>query len=119
MRKRQRRDSARHWIRSGADITVKAYARRYGVDRHTAHDDLSALGFPLPPPADRWAQRPPTTRRRAKHAIADPIDHLDDAWITLDGRRFFVAGHTAGGVPYGVVEEDIEPPQATWAHRVG
>jgi hypothetical protein len=28
-------------------VTVKTYAKRYGVDRHTAYEDLTALGFPL------------------------------------------------------------------------
>ena len=46
MRQRPRRDSARAWIASGATVTVKAYAKRYGVDRYTAFDDLAALGFP-------------------------------------------------------------------------
>ena len=46
MRQQQRRDSAGAWIVSGATITVKAYAKRYGVDRYTAYDDLTALGFP-------------------------------------------------------------------------
>jgi hypothetical protein len=32
MRQQQRRDSAREWIRSGAAVTVKRYAKRYGVD---------------------------------------------------------------------------------------
>ncbi len=48
MRQRQRRDSAREWIRSGAPVTAKSYAKRYGVDRYTAYDDLTTLGFALP-----------------------------------------------------------------------
>jgi hypothetical protein len=39
MRKQQRRDSAREWIRSGANVTVRTYAKRYGVDSYTAYDD--------------------------------------------------------------------------------
>jgi hypothetical protein len=45
MRKQQRRDSAREWIRSGAAITVKSYAKRYGVDRYTAYDDRNWIGL--------------------------------------------------------------------------
>lgn len=47
MRKTQRRASAREWIRSGANVTIQTYTKRYGVDRYTAHDDLTALGVPL------------------------------------------------------------------------
>jgi hypothetical protein len=68
MRQRQRRDSARAWIGSGATVTVKAYAKRYGVDRYTASDDLTALGFQLPSAAQQWAHRPPSTPRpRRQH----------------------------------------------------
>jgi hypothetical protein len=48
MRQRQRRDSAREWIRSGAAVTVKSYAKRYSVDNYTVDDDLIKLGFALP-----------------------------------------------------------------------
>jgi hypothetical protein len=104
MRQRQRRDSACEWIRSGAAVTVKTYAKRYGVDRYTAYDDLTALGFALPDAAQRWAQRPLATPRRV-------VDHhpeqFDDCWITIDGRMFFVVGYTSGGAPYGMFADEM------------
>jgi hypothetical protein len=106
MRKQQRRDSARAWVNSGATVTLNAYAKRYGVDRYTAHDDLAALGFTLPATAQHWATRPPGTPRRSS---TRPIDDFDDGWIVLDGRRFFVAGSTPGGALYGVFEDEIRP----------
>jgi hypothetical protein len=54
-----RRESSRAWIASGAPVTIKAFARRYGFDRYTAYEDLAAIGFPLPDSARRWAHRPP------------------------------------------------------------
>jgi hypothetical protein len=98
MRQPQRRNSARGWIRSGAAVTVASYAKRYGVDRYTAYDDLTALGVTLPDSARRWAQRPPATARRMVCGSEPP----GDGWIMLDGSPFFVAGYTPGGVPYGV-----------------
>jgi hypothetical protein len=111
MRKQQRRDSAREWVRSGANVTVKTYAKRYGVDFYTAYDDLTAVGFPLPPSAARWAQRPPSTPRPP---AKQQVNNVDDWWIMLDGRRFFVAGYTSGGAPYGIFEDEMttELPQA-------
>jgi hypothetical protein len=53
MRRRRRRDSAREWIRSGAAVAVESYAKRCGVDRYSACDDLAALGFALPDSARR------------------------------------------------------------------
>jgi hypothetical protein len=105
MRKRQRRDSAREWIHSGAKVTMKAYAKRYGVDMYTAYEDLTAVGFALPPSAERWAQRPPPTSRRVAEHLTDDVDH--DWWIMLDGRTFFVAGYTAGGAPYGIYDDEM------------
>ena len=110
MRQQQRRDSARAWIVSGATITVKAYAKRYGVDRYAAYDDLTALGCQLPAAAQQWAQRPPSTPRpRPERRYV----HHDDSWIMLDGRPFFVAGYTPGGVPYGIFVDEI-PPDEDW-----
>ncbi|GAA0913427.1 hypothetical protein [Virgisporangium aurantiacum] len=106
IRQRQRLDSARDWIRSGAKITAGSYARRYGVDRYTAFDDLAALGYRIPEPARRWAQRPPATpRRRAGRRDTEPLD--DDSWIMLDGRPFFVAGYTADGAPFGIFADEM------------
>jgi hypothetical protein len=106
MRKQQRRDSAREWIRSGATITVKGYAKRYGVDRYTAYDDLTMLGVTLPASAQRWAQRRPSTPRPVARRDAGPVDN---SWIMLEGRPFFVAGFTPGGAPYGIYEDEMQP----------
>ena len=58
MRQQARRESARAWVGSGAPVSVKAFARRYGVDRYTAYADR------LPPPMQwfprhaRWLRQP-------------------------------------------------------------
>jgi hypothetical protein len=107
MRQRQRRDSAQEWINSGAAVTVKSYAKRYGVDRHTAYDDLTALGFALPESAQQWAQRRPATPRRT---VERGASHVDDEWWTmLDDRWYFVAGYTSGGAPYGMFADEMPP----------
>ncbi|WP_424535532.1 hypothetical protein ACOZ38_36430 [Sphaerisporangium viridialbum] len=84
----------------------KTYAKRYGVDRYTAHEDLTALGVALPASARRWAHRPVSVpRRRAERGAGD----ADDGWITLDGRLFFVEGHTSNGTPYGMSADEMSP----------
>jgi hypothetical protein len=104
MRKRQRHEFARGWIASGAAVTIESYARRYGVDRYTAYEDLTVLGFPLPAAGPQWAQRPPPTARpRRRPADVGPPD---THWIMLDGRSFFVAGYTPAGFPYGIYEDE-------------
>jgi len=106
MRQQQRRQSALGWIQSGATVTIKTYARRYGVDRYTAYQDLTALGFPLPASAQHWAHRPPPTPRRRCTPATD-TDYPDTDWIVLDGRPYFVAGYTPGGFPYGIFEDEM------------
>jgi hypothetical protein len=105
MRQRQRRASAHEWIRHGATVTVRAYARRYGVDCYTAYDDLTALGITLPASAQRWAHRPCPTPR---HATVEENGFSDDpGWIMVEGRSMFVVGYTPGGVPYGVFDDEV------------
>lgn len=108
MRTQQRRDSAQSWIRSGAKVTIKTYAKRYGVDKYTAYADLTAIGFTLPPFAEQWSQRTPAQHERE----SDPDTHADDDWTMIDGRRYFVAGYTPNGVPYGIFEDELDdrPP---------
>jgi len=47
MRQQARRESARAWVASGAPVSVKAFARRHGVDCDTPYADLIAIGFCL------------------------------------------------------------------------
>jgi hypothetical protein len=105
MRRQARRESSRAWIASGATVTIKAYARRYGVDRYTACEDLTAIGFPLPDSAPRWARRPPPQPRPRRSAT--PRALLDHDWIMIDGRPCFVAGYTSGGAPYGICLDEM------------
>jgi hypothetical protein len=104
MRQRQRRDAAREWVRTGTTVTVKSYAKRYGVDRYTAYDDLTAIGFPLPESAQQWSQRPPATPcRTAGRGVEEP----DNDGMLLDGTMFFVVGYTSGGAPYGILADEV------------
>jgi hypothetical protein len=106
MGREQRRDSARSWVQSGARVTVRTYAKRYGVDKYTAYDDLTAIGLSLPVASDQWARRPPSAAKAQEGGADAGNDGGDDGWIMVDGRPFFVAGYTSGGAPYGVFEDE-------------
>ena len=101
-----RLDSARQWIRSGARVTVQAYAKRYGVDRYTAYDELTAIGFPLPASAEKWAQRPPPVQRKRRRRTHE-FDDADPDWVWVGDRRMFVVGYTPGGAPFGCYEDEF------------
>ena len=104
MRKAARRESARAWIRSGAVVSVKAYSKRYDVDRYTAYDDLHAIGFAFGPNDSRWAARPPSgAPKRRIDPVADMDPEADMEWIRYGVEIMFVVGYTAGGAPFGYV----------------
>jgi hypothetical protein len=106
MRKPARLDSARQWVRCGARATVGAYAKRCGVDRNTAYDELTAIGFPLPTSAAKWAQRPPpVSHKRRPHT--DEVDDADADWVWAGDRRMVVVGCTSGGAPFGCYEDEF------------
>jgi hypothetical protein len=104
MRQQARRESARAWIASGAAVSVKAFARRYGVDRYTAYEDLIAIGFAFPSGDTRWAVRPASTQKRPR---TEPVD-LGEDWIWVGDQRMFVVGSTLGGAPYGWVDDSLD-----------
>lgn len=83
-----RLDSARVWVRSGARVTVKTYAKWYGVDR---------------PSVPREERRP-----------VDELDDPDRVWV--GDRRMFVVGYTAGGAPFGCWEDEFDDGQFTDSH---
>jgi len=110
MRQASRRESARAWIRSGAAVSIKAYARRYGVDRYTAYDDLVACGFPVAQRDSQWAVRPPPTPRRRPIDSADAFADSDEDWIGYGDDAMFVVGYTSGGAPFGFQQHCAQKP---------
>ena len=111
MRRQARRESSRAWIASGAAVTIRTYARRYGVDRYTAHEDLTAIGFLLPDSAQRCAHRPPPQTRPGRSV--NPRALPDNDWIMMDGRPDFVAGYTPSGAPYGIYLDETDDDYLT------
>ena len=87
-----------------AQVSVKAYSKRYGVDRYTAYDDLHAIGFAFGPNDSRWAARPPSgAPKRRTDPDADMIPDADTDSIRYGDEIMFVVGYTAGGAPFGYV----------------
>jgi hypothetical protein len=107
MRQQARRESARAWVASGAPLSVKSFARRYGVDCYTAYADLIAIGFCLAPGDSRWAVRPTPAPRRPVAEPADWSADFDEGWVWIGDQRMFVVGYTSGGAPYGWIDNSI------------
>lgn len=107
MRRPARLESARAWLASGGKATVKAYAKRYGVDRYTAHQELVTLGVELRSSDAQWAQRPPPAPRRRRGATGEPHGPSSD-WIVFGDQIIFPVGFTAWGFPYGPTIDDLD-----------
>lgn len=108
-----RLDSARAWLDSTAEVTLRAYARRYGVDRYTAHHELTMLGVTLPVSVEQWSKRPSPVPKRARRSRSDEgeSDRVDDGlpngWMEWGGEIMFVVGFTSGGAPYGLRIDEL------------
>jgi hypothetical protein len=100
------RESSRAWIASGATVTIKAYARRYGVDPVHRLRGPDRHRIPLPGSARQGAHRPPLQPCQPRSAT--PRALLDDDWIMTDGRPYLVAGSTAGGARYGICLDEMD-----------
>ena len=104
MRQQARRESARAWVASGAPVSVKAVARRYGVDCYTAYADLIAIGVRLAAGDNRWAVRPAPAPKQPPAEPADVPADFDEGWVWIGDQRMFVVGYTPGGAPYGWID---------------
>ena len=93
MRQQARRESALAWVAPVAPVSVKGFARRYGVDCYTAYADLIAIGLRLGPGDHRWAVRPAPAPKRPP---AEPVD-FDEGWVWIGDQRMFVVGYTLYG----------------------
>ena len=107
VRQQARRESARAWVASGAPVTVKAFARRYGVDCYTAYTDLIAIGVRLGPGDSRWAVRPARAPKRPPAEPADFPADFDEGWVWIGDHRMVVVGYTPGGAPYGRTDNRV------------
>ncbi len=89
---------------SGARVTVRTYAKWFGLDRYTAYDELTMLGVPLSSGDLQWATRPrPVPKADRDHVEPGSSDGgLPPGWIEWGGEPIFPVGFTSGGCPYGL-----------------
>lgn len=107
-RKRMKREArlssakATGWVGKyqGKNI-IKGYSNWYGVDFITAITELRLLGVPID--SAREAEISATIAARKK---------FDELYADGDDIFAYLAGYTAGGVPFGVTWEELgeEPP---------
>ena len=100
-------------------MSTVTYARRFGTDRYTAHDELTALGCPLPKSDRRYATRPGPRTRKPKPKPAPPErTGLPEGWIVFGSQVLMPVGWTEGGFPYGPTWDEVFGDLA-WEDTIG
>jgi len=106
---------AKQWLESySGDNALKAYRKKFAVDRLEAVKELQILGMEIPEDViqkekqavkahQQQIQNKKTKRRAARIAKSDAVDLYPDS----DDNFFFIAGYTSGGAPYGVTWEEM------------
>lgn len=110
MKQESRLQSAKYWILkyTGKNI-IKGYIKHFGVDLPCAIRELKLLGVEL---NDQYVTQVLQSkeqllivrqkRREEKKQLL--VQFLPD----LDENYYFIAGYTAGGVPYGITWEEAK-----------
>ena len=107
--KAQRLTKARQWaLQYDGRHIVKAYRKRFGVDRMTAINDLGEIGVldhdKLLQMQQQEHERLELLRRqREERKAAEWLEEHKDQ----NDQFFFIAGYTSGGAPYGVTREEM------------
>ena len=118
----ERKDKAEKWVAEydgtpyGGDI-IKAYRKKFAVDRMKAVAELQMLGVSLTKEqidrekaavkAYQDIQKAKKAKRKRlreqrKMQKSDIADYLEQ-----DDRFYYIAGYTSGGAPYGVTWEEM------------
>ncbi len=53
-------------------------------------------------------QRRGSGRRTGQPVPGTAADQAYPIWVDVSGRRMFVVGHTPGGAPYGIFEDEMD-----------
>lgn len=99
----------KQWVPSytGQHI-VKAYRKRFGVDRMTAINDLHSIGVIDDQEFERLKK---TEEERIAALRKQREEKALEAWQKAhedqDSRFYFIAGYTSGGAPFGVTWEEM------------
>lgn len=112
MDRKARLQSARHWLAGfGGKNIVRSYRKRYAVDLECALKELEMLGVAIDPTHAQKlrasAQARIESRRRRAEAEAVRQDGPVDPGIESDDVFAYIAGTTAGGLPFGVSWDEL------------
>lgn len=114
----ERKPKASAWVESfdgtayNGDI-IKAYRKKFAVDRLTSCRELQLLGVEITP--EQIAREKDAVKRHKQHLenrkkkkrLQRKAAKQDNWNLDQDDQFFFIAGYTSGGAPYGVTWEQM------------
>jgi len=112
MTKRGRLSSARatRWVEKyGGKNIIRGYSRYFAVDLLCAVTELRALGVPISQEREKQIRASieahVAARRRRRKSAAET--ELKELCSDSDHLFVYIAGHTPGGVAYGITREEL------------
>ena len=93
---------------------VKAYRKKFSVDRVCAMRELCLLGMLSPDKQKAYEEQLAARDRKqaekqARRKARDTEKTLGmDSFLEQDDHFYFIAGYTSGGAPYGITWEEAE-----------
>lgn len=109
--RKQRLQEARSWFKSqnftdGSHV-VKAYRKKFNVDRTCAMTELCMLKVLSPEKQKAYEEQLEAKKRKRKErAERKKLPQSDLLMEDQDENFFFIAGYTSGGAPYGITWEE-------------
>lgn len=115
----ERLQAAAQWLTSfNGKKVVRAYEKRYGVDRASAVQELQRLGRVNPQDAKNMLdQLERSERRKRRSKSSEKADPRGVYGVDFDDHHAFIAGRTEAGFAFGVTWEDQERLDALEPNR--
>jgi hypothetical protein len=103
--------SAKNWLKifSGNNL-VKAYSKKYAVDKLCAIKELRILGVDVSEAYENQLQQSLESHKRQRQTSKEKREHELNAAVEFENDENFamILGYTSGGSPYGLTHEDME-----------
>ncbi|MFT4414450.1 hypothetical protein ACLM5H_11375 [Fredinandcohnia humi] len=111
LNQKARLENAKDWITSyTGKYIVKGYTKWYGVDLLVALKELELLGLVFSDKEKEQVMQAIKQRKDQKKRIKEKKNHRKNVILEDDSDEMFafIAGHTSGGVPYGITHKEMD-----------
>jgi hypothetical protein len=103
--------SAKNWVKifSGNNL-VKAYSKKYAVDKICAIKELRILGVDISEAYENQLRQSLESLKQQRQPSKEKREHELNTSLEFESDENFavILGYTSGGSPYGLTHEDME-----------